>query len=537
MKKFFFLCCLAFLAGSSMAANQKVSTEASDVTIFMNGAQVSRSKAVKLNQGKQTIEFVGLSPFLRDNSIQTGVEGKVTILGVKREYDYTEVERHEELIEELNEKIKAKELEISNLKIEQDVLKAEQDFLEANKVISGKNEATSLQNLQQTLAYYRERLNVTMSRQAELTRAQDKCKRELSDLKKELSQAQGTETTETSKIILEVNAAQAGTYKFYINYYVSNVSWSAAYDLRATSVGEPISLTYKAKIQQKSGENWKNVNLTLSSGNPTQNNTKPVLTTYRLNEPVTVYYDAVAEEAAMPMMLMKESSPAKAKSRGSYAGSAARQNNVVAVEVNDNMTAFEIKIKEKYDVLSTGEMTTVDVGVFDLPAKYEYHAVPKKDKDAFLIAKATDWSKYHLINGSANIYYENTYVGQTNINTKSADDTLTISLGRDKSIVITREEQTDFSKKKFLSSKVEVTKAWDINVKNQKRQAIDIFVFDQIPVSGNSNIEVTSELDGGTLKASTGEVSWKLNVEPSGTAKKTLSYKVKYPKDWDLNIE
>lgn len=533
MKRSFLIIAIVSIAGN-VFANQKVSTQASDVTIFMNGAQVSRTKAVKLNQGKQTLEFVGLSPYIRDNSIQTGVEGKVTILGVKREFDFTETEKQNEKIESLNSQIKNKEKEISDLKIEQEVLKAEQDFLEANKVISGKNEATSLQNLQQTLNYYRERINAVKTRQAEITLALKDKNTELNNLRNELNQTQGVAAKETSKIIVEVNAPQAGTYKFRINYYVSNVSWSAAYDLRAFSVGEPMSLTYKAKIFQNTGEDWKSVNLTLSSGNPAQNNTKPSLYTYRLSEPVRYEYEydaveyAVAEEAAAPRM-MKMSAKAY--------NTAAMADNMVVTEVSENLTAFEIKIKEKYDVLSSGEHTTVDVGVFDLTTTYEYHAIPKKDKDAFLIAKATDWTKHHLINGQANIYFENTYVGQTQINTKAANDTLSVSLGRDKSIVITREEQTDFSKKKMLSSKVEVTKAWEIQVKNQKRQAIDIFVFDQIPVSGSSSIEVSSELDGGSLKATTGEVTWKLNVQPNSTAKKTFNYKVKYPKDWNINIE
>ena len=526
---------LAIMETINLSANQQVASQVDDVTIFMNGAQVSRSKQVKLNQGKQTLEFVDLSPYIRENSIQTGVEGKVTILGVKREYDFKQAEIQLDKIQQFEEQIEAKELEINKITTEQEVIKAEQDFLEVNKIISGKNEAVSLQNLQQTLNYYRERLTTTKARQAELALQLKERNKELSALKSELQQAQGVKTEKTSKIILEVSAAQAGTYKFNINYYVTNVSWSANYDLRAFSIGEPIALTYKAQISQNCGENWKNVNLTLSSGNPSQNNVKPTLSTYRLSEPrrVEEYNDM-----AMPMMAMREEASPRMKATASaraYVEDA--EESMVVTEVKTTMNAFEIRIKEKYNIPSTSQPTTVDVGVIELPTKYEYHAVPKKDKDAFLIAKVADWSKHHLISGKANIYFENTYVGQTNINTQSASDTLTFSLGRDKSIVITREEQDDFAKSKFLSSKVEVTKSWKIDVKNQKQKTIDIIIFDQIPVSGSSSIEVTSELDGGELNAKTGEVKWRLNVLPNSAVKKQLTYHVKYPKDWDLKVE
>ncbi len=533
MKRFAFLFAFALIAGS-IFADKQVATQASDVTIFMNGAQVTRQKSVQLSQGKQTLVFNGLSPYIRDNSIQVGTEGKITILGVKREFDFSEQEKQSERIALLEQQIKDKELEISKIKTEQEVIKAEQDFLEANKTLSGKNEAVTLQNLQQTLNYYRERLNVTKTRQAELTLLLKERNDELNKLKADLRQVQGNAAKETSKIIVDVNAQQTGTFKFRLSYYVNNVNWIASYDLRAFNIGEPVSLTYKAQIYQNTGENWDNVNLTLSSGNPAQNNNKPTLSPYKLREPQPVVTYARATAAiAMDAVYEEEAAPQMMKARSYNAA----KESMIEAEIDDNMTAFEIKIKEKYSVPSSAERTSVDVGLFELPAKYEYHAIPKKDKEAFLIAKATDWTKHHLISGQANIYFENTYVGQTHINTQSGNDTLTVSLGRDKSIVVTRDEQTDFAKKKILSSKVEVSKAWQIEVKNQKRQAIDIVIFDQIPVSTSSSIEVTSELNGAEHTAATGEIKWKLNIPAGQTVKKAFNYKVKYPKEWSLTIE
>ena len=118
------------------------------------------------------------------------------------------------------------------------------------------------------------------------------------------------------------------------------------------------------------------------------------------------------------------------------------------------------------------------------------------------------------------------------------NDTLNISLGRDKNVIVKREKAKELTQTKFLSSKAEVTRDWKITVRNNKRQPISMVLLDQIPVSTVSEIEVSPEkLSNGTLDKTTGEVKWKFILPPTQNTEFELLYKVRYPKGKSLTVE
>lgn len=212
----------------------------------------------------------------------------------------------------------------------------------------------------------------------------------------------------------------------------------------------------------------------------------------------------------------------------------------IAMPINqvENQTAVEFEIKIPYTIKSDNKSTMIEVDRYLLPANYEYYSVPKVNKDAFLLANIVDWEKYNLLDGEANIFFENTYVGKTVLDMRYVYDTLSISLGRDKNVVVNREKVKDYNTKKFFGNKKEDTRAWKITVRNNKNQSIDMVVLDQIPVSTNQEIEVEAEnLSGGALNKNDGEVKWKLNLNPSDKKEMELKYKVKYPKNRTLTVE
>jgi predicted metal-dependent hydrolase len=208
---------------------------------------------------------------------------------------------------------------------------------------------------------------------------------------------------------------------------------------------------------------------------------------------------------------------------------------VVQVE---NTTSVEFEIKTPYTIASENKTTVVEMEHYSLPTEYEYYCVPKADKDAFLLANIIDWEQYNLLEGEANIFFENTFVGKTILDVRYMSDTLNISLGRDKNVVVKREKVKEFTQTKFLSSKAEVTRNWKITVRNNKRQPVSMILLDQIPVSTVSEIEVTPEkLSNGILNKETGEVKWKFTLSPTQKTEFDLLYKVRYPKEKNLTVE
>jgi hypothetical protein len=204
----------------------------------------------------------------------------------------------------------------------------------------------------------------------------------------------------------------------------------------------------------------------------------------------------------------------------------------------ENQTAVNFEIKTPYTIKSDNKNYTVDIEFYDLPAIYQYYCVPKIDKDAFLIAKIIDWEKYSLLEGEANVFFEDTYVGKTLLDVRYTSDTLEISLGRDKKVSVNREKIKDFTTKQFIGNKKEETRTWKIAVKNNKNQEINMIVLDQVPISTAEDIEVNVlNISGAKHDLETGELKWEFTLKPVDKRELDLKYSVKYPKFRNLIIE
>jgi hypothetical protein len=210
----------------------------------------------------------------------------------------------------------------------------------------------------------------------------------------------------------------------------------------------------------------------------------------------------------------------------------------VPVERVENTTSVEFEIKTRYTIPSENRSTVIQMEHYSVPAEYEYYSVPKIQPDAFLLANITGWEQYGLLEGEANIFFENTFIGKTILDVRSPGDTLSLSLGRDKNVSLKREKVREYSTQRFLGSKTETVRDWKITVRNNRRQPVAMVVFDQIPVSTLQEIEVSAEnLSGGTLDSENGEVKWKFTLPPAQSRELNLRYKVKYPKGKSLSIE
>ena len=182
--------------------------------------------------------------------------------------------------------------------------------------------------------------------------------------------------------------------------------------------------------------------------------------------------------------------------------------------------------------MSNGKPHSVALKEIKVLAFYQYYAAPRAEKEAFLTAKIVDYAKFNLLPGEANIVFEGLYVGKTFINANATSDTLTLGMGRDKKIAIKREKVIDKSGVKFLSSKKEQTFTYDITIRNNKKDAIELLLKDQFPLSTEEAIETELlESSGAQINKETGVLSWTLSIKPAETKKLRLSYKVRYPKD------
>ena len=197
----------------------------------------------------------------------------------------------------------------------------------------------------------------------------------------------------------------------------------------------------------------------------------------------------------------------------------------------ENQTSVEFSIDMPYSVKSDSKNHVVELTTYEVPVYYEYYCVPKVDKDAFLMGYITNWEQYNLLEGEANIFFEDTYIGKSILDVRFISDTLRVSLGRDKSVSVNREKIKELTSWKLIGNKKEETRAWKISVKNNKTQTINMVLLDQVPVPTIEELELNIEdLSGGKRNEETGEIKWLLKLKPLESKEVDLKYSLKYPK-------
>jgi TonB-dependent SusC/RagA subfamily outer membrane receptor len=207
------------------------------------------------------------------------------------------------------------------------------------------------------------------------------------------------------------------------------------------------------------------------------------------------------------------------------------------VSVTDNELNVTFDVELPYDIPTNGKEQTATLKEYNVKALYNYYAVPKLDKDAYLITELADWEQLNLLPGEANIIFEGTYVGKSFVDPASTMDTLSLTLGRDKRVVIKKDKLVDYSSVKFLGSNKVQKSTYELTVKNNKKDTIRMLLKDQFPVSTNKEIEVELLENGGaSVNPEIGLLTWKLQLAPGEVKKVRFSYNVKYPKDKLVNL-
>ena len=540
MKKNSAFIVLIFLGHILLAQPKPLNSTIEKVTVFFNGAQVSRSANTPLSIGKSEIVFKGLTPNLDTRSVQIRGEGDFTVLSVTPRTNFLESATKRDTIKDLEQQLDVLKdrLDLENNQLT--VLQQEETFLQRNlvQILGVQNTSLKLDDLKQTAEYQRVRLSEILNKRFDIQKDVAKIQVELSRLGSQLREMNAKRNTISSEIVVVVNAPSATSAKFFVSYVVPNAAWIPTYDLRVKDISTPLSMLMKANVQQATGEDWKDVKLTLSSGNPMESGLKPELKPWNLGfvQPVAKLYDQLEESVVVGYATTN--APRKAaKSNNDDKVNGAYTITPPLVTERKQTTATSFDIELPYSIPTDNKPQSVEIKSLDLPASYQYFVAPKLDKDAFLTAQIIDWEQYNLLSGEANLFFEGTFMGKTVLNTLSTEDTLNISLGRDKNVVVTRTKLKDFTQTKFLSDKRTDSRAFETTVRNKRGQALNIIVEDQIPISVTKELEVETDTGNAVVDAQTGKLTWKLDV-PSGKDKKVkFSYTAKYPKGQKVILE
>jgi uncharacterized protein (TIGR02231 family) len=519
---------------SAQNSEKRISSKINDVTVYLQGARVSRTATASIPKGISVITFEGLSSDIDPNSVQVGGSGDYVILDITYQINYLRNQPKSREIQQLEDSLRLLANSILQKSEMVKVYREEESMILANKVIGGQQNGLSIAQLREAADFYRTRLADIKTRILGINEETRILGESQSRIQTQLNQYHADRNKPQGEVKITISAPEMAQSKLDLSYNIRNASWMPLYDIRVKDVNNPVNLTMKAQVQQNSNEDWNNVKLSLSTGNLRQSGVIPTLMPWYLSfsPPPTqrpigymnqMESKAVRAEAAAPMA---SDDYGQAKSSYEY------------TTVSESQTTFEYAISIPYTIPSTGEQRIVEVRNFELPSTYEYYCVPKLDKDAFLKARVTGWGEYNLMAGEINLFFENVYVGKSYLNPRSTQDTLDISLGKDKSIIVTRIMLKEFTQRSVIGLNKKETYAWEISVRNNKRAPITIQIDDQFPVSRVKEIEVDGEeKSGAEFNPETGKLSWRMKLTSGQTEKKRLVFTVKYPKNQTLHIQ
>jgi len=530
MKKILLLCLLI----SGMAFAQKpvfTTAKAFAATVYFNGAELSQTATVNLPAGSSEIVVKNVADYLNENTVRIGAPSGLTVLSVQFTRDYIseyEPDETSPAIKKVRDSITLvqKDLERTTTAKAQELKVIE--LLDKNTQVGGQQSGLSVAELMKLADYYKAKRTETATAINALVEKEKKLNELLSKLNRRLeTNTQAIENISNGKLVLQVMNEVAGNVPLTIDYLAQNAGWTVFYDLRADNISQPINLVYKAQVVQQTGLDWKKVKLTLSSGMPNQNNVAPGLNPWFLQ---TYNPAAYTGNGVDNTIRYKEKTESAELDEVVVQASAIRKN--IATSPTENQLNVSFNIDIPYDILSNGKRHSVTLNEIKLPASYKHLAIPKVEKEAYLLAEITDYSKYNLLKGEANIIFEGMYAGKTYIDPLQTTDTLSLSMGRDKKISIERVKVIEKSGSKFLSSKKEQTFTYDIIVRNNKKEAANITVKDQYPISTLENLEVELlESSGAEVAKETGMLQWQMKLKPGETKKVRLSYRVRHPKN------
>lgn len=505
----------------------KINTTIDEAKVFLNGAQITRIGNLTLSKGDNKIVLTNLPNDLDPKTVTVKGQGDFIIQTVNTSINYLSNYENDPKYQVLKDSLKLLQNKLDQNNAYLLVYADEEAMIKANKAIGGTQNGTVVAELIKAADFFHNRLLEIKTKSLELSYQNRDLQLIINKIQNQLSEYENITKRPVGEISINIYADKATTGKINVTYFTNYASWIPNYDIRFTDLNKPITLLLKGQINQNTGENWQNTKIILSSSNPTISQQKPQLFPWYLRVYTPRNYLERGNKLQTTEVLLMEDKDYE------YTKSPAPTMMATSSETPISM---EYTLEARIDV-PTNQEKLVNIQSYEMPAKYLYYTAPKVDPDAFLIANIYDWGKNYFLNGEANIYYENSFVGTTNISSYQVEDTMQISLGRDKSVIVKRDVIKDSTSKQIIGSKMKYNRAFKITVRNNKKYPIEIIIEDQLPISQQKEIEVTDiEVGNGKIDPDTKIVTWRYTIQPNATVKTTIKYVVKSPKELNLAL-
>ena len=537
-------------SADDVAANSKVDS----VTVFLSGAEVTRTVRLNLTKGEHTVVFSDLPAETVAGSVR--VDGKATAkldiqsVDARRRYvaraDQAAVQTERKRIED----------EIERLRDERGLAQGAQDAAQTQKTLLSNlaalpghtgddpqtQPAVPRTDWTQILALIGTGMADAQRASLDAEVKKRDFDRKIEDMEKQLS-ALAPARTEQTEIKVFVVADATLDADLTVRYQVRNASWLPRYDARLTTGSRTappkLELTRRAEIKQRTGEAWEGVELRLSTAGPASNAAAPDLNTVTVDfeadipKPVAVSNSDAAGEgvpASGKFKVARELRAAAAPAAPAPALEIAEQR--AAVTTAPFQAVFQVP--GSLSIPDTGEAKRVLLQQDTVEPTLTIRTVPKVDAKAYLYAKLVLPKGSPLLPGEVSLFRDGTFVGTGDLPVMSPGEEHQVGFGSDDQVRVRHAIAEDKRGETGLISSARTdSRNFRITVKNMHERAVDLVVQDQIPVSQNQDIRV--ELVGPTaptrkdIEDRRGVLAFESKLEPEEERVIEFGYRVIWP--------
>ena len=535
-----FLLVLVAASGAIFAAHAQetinLNSSISQVSVYLDRARVTREAEASLPASKSLIEISALPATLEEGSVAVSAksDGALTIEGVDV--------RQQFLAESANPKAQELERQIRELQDQKKSLQAQvgvwQEKREFFKNLSlglgkGEKQAINLDEIHKLYSFYSEELAIVSENILSLGQSEAKLNLEIDRLQRELDALRGAGQKTQRGLLISVRADSAVKAQFSVQYAIPNASWTSNYDARVDSSTGKVALMYNALVRQKTGEDWNNIRLALSTAQPGRNGQMPEL--------MPSYVDVQAERpevSAMTRSMPAPAAPAEPLAKAKEELFESRQDQA---EIQRTGLSVNYQVGVPVTIPSDGQPHRTNVTIIELGGSPQYVTTPKLDPAVFLKVHLTNTSEAQLLPGPLNLFRDGEFTGSVPMNLVPPSSEFDLYVGRDDSIKVERKAIVSKKSETGLLNRKEVAeRKYQIILQNFRPAPIRLLVYDQIPVSKNADITVNQGSFSDkptTVDKDTGKLTWEIELPPKVKKVIEFGYSVEWPKGKEISGE
>lgn len=540
---------IATIPGLGAAAGLASSIGA--VTVYQDRAVVTRSASSELAAGEHELVLENLPVTLQESSLQVSAKstGQASLLDVKVRDAY-QADTANERVRALQEQLRKLEAQQAELDDEAAVLDNQRELvlmMQRGATEPAKEGARlTLDELKAIQTLSADSLGKTLASLRQVAERKTVLEREIEALHDQLNVLQGQLSRRTKTVTLRVNLARAGKVDLAVSYAVGGARWTPAYDARLRPADRSVDLGYFGVISQNTGEDWKNVKLTLSTARPSLGGGAPPLQPWIIDvapppPPPRPPRPVAAPAPVTSEMSMKRSRPSSAAE--AYADAVMAEPAPEAVEVStaqmqNEATSASFQIKNPATLPSDNSSQRVAIATAKLPATLQYQSTPALREAVFLTAQASNNTDFPFLAGPLNTFLDDAFVASSRIKAVMPGEKVELAMGADDGISIKRQLVNRFTESTgFSGSGKRVTYEYKITVKNNKATKEQLVFKDRLPVSRNEKIVVKllSPADRDVKREEDGKLAWEWELEPGKSRETVLKFSVDYPGDVDVS--